>query len=225
MPRPRAVALAGVALLLLTVGIGSPGVSSLVAGRPSVEAAGPGSQSAKVDTNGSFETSSGARADREDLAAPTADGADAPDAADAYAPVGGSFRRQALEAASGPGVRAIGRARRDVLIGSQAADILSGGGGRDRLVGGRGGDVLTGGRGGDVLLGGAGVDHIEGGPGGDTISAGSGMDVVEGGAGDDLIRTWQDRTPDLVDCGSGDEDRAVIDATDTTSACEVVVTR
>jgi Ca2+-binding RTX toxin-like protein len=80
-------------------------------------------------------------------------------------------------------------------------------GGRDRLDGRSGDDILSGGRGDDILIGGAGEDTIRGGP------------------GDDVARTWQDGSPDRVDCGAGDGDRAIVDATDTTVACEVVIVR
>lgn len=108
--------------------------------------------------------------------------------------------------AAPPPEQTVGGAGRDVLRGGRGPDLLAGRGGRDVLVGGRGVDVLLGGRGDDTLIGGPGADTIRGGP------------------GNDVVRTWQDGTPDDVDCGPG-EDRAIVDATDTTLACEVVIVR
>lgn len=101
----------------------------------------------------------------------------------------------------------LGRAGGDVLVGGKGPDLLAGRGGPDRLSGAGGADVLLGGRGSDVLVGGPGTDTIRGGP------------------GDDTVRTWGDGMSDDVDCGPGQGDRAVVDATDMTVGCEVVIVR
>lgn len=103
--------------------------------------------------------------------------------------------------------RMLGAAGRDVLTGARGPDLLVGRAGRDRLDGRRGDDILIGGRGDDILIGGPGADTIRGGP------------------GNDVVRTWQDRSPDRIDCGPGEHDRAIVDATDIAVACEVVVVR
>lgn len=101
----------------------------------------------------------------------------------------------------------VGDAGRDELRGGRGPDLLVGRGGRDRLAGGRGADILRGGRGDDVLIG------------------GPGPDIIHGGAGNDVVRAWQDGAPDRIDCGAGEGDRAIIDASDTTVGCEVVIVR
>jgi beta-lactamase regulating signal transducer with metallopeptidase domain len=93
------------------------------------------------------------------------------------------------------------------LLGSASAERLTGTAGRDLLLGRKGADTLSSGRG---------PDRIRGGGGSDTIHSGSGSDAVG---------SWRDGSPDSVDCGPGQRDRAVIDATDTTVRCEVVIVK
>jgi beta-lactamase regulating signal transducer with metallopeptidase domain len=112
----------------------------------------------------------------------------------------------------------------DAQVGTAAADTLRGTAGPDWLSGGRGDDIIRGRAGDDHLDGGAANDRIVGGPGDDTILGGDGHDTIRGGSGDDVIRTWADGTADTIDCGPG-RDRAVIDATDSTTRCEDVVLR
>jgi Ca2+-binding RTX toxin-like protein len=94
-------------------------------------------------------------------------------------------------------------------VGVKCATRLSGDAGANRVVGTVGGDRIKGGAGRDRLTGEAGEDCIDGGPGRDRIS---------GGSGDDVIRA-RDGTPDVVDCGEGD-DLAIVDSKDTLRNCE-----
>ena len=112
----------------------------------------------------------------------------------------------------------------NVQVGTAQADTLRGTAGPDWLSGGRGADVIRGRAGADRLDGGAANDVIVGGPGDDTILGGAGHDTIRAGVGKDVILTWADGTPDTIDCGPG-RDRAVIDASDTTTRCENVVLR
>jgi hypothetical protein len=90
-----------------------------------------------------------------------------------------------------------GTAGPDTLSGRGAADTLSGRGGADRLLGGPGGDKLTGGPAADRLLGGPGNDRL-------------------------LAR---DGAADVVNCGPGPGDTAVVDGSDRVApSCERVRT-
>lgn len=86
-------------------------------------------------------------------------------------------------------------------------DLESGRGGGDRLrsiegaIGGDGNDVLRGDRGPNVLQGGLGADRLAGGAGDDRLNAGSASVLREG---------ENDRTPDGLRCGAGDD--VVVDA-------------
>lgn len=118
------------------------------------------------------------------------------------------------------GDRLLGRAGDDVLGGRAGDDCLSGARGSDRLTGGRGDDRLTGGPGADVLTGGRGRDALDGGRGRDHLIGGSGANGYHAGAGDDRVESANGVAED-VHCGRG-RDRASVDATDTTHACESV---
>jgi Ca2+-binding RTX toxin-like protein len=99
------------------------------------------------------------------------------------------------------------------IVGTAKGEYLAGGG-HD--------DVILGNGGNDTILGGAGDDRIDGGPGNDIITGGSGADRLLGGSGSDTIRA-ADGERDVVDCGDG-RDRAVVDAFDKVTNCEVVDT-
>jgi hypothetical protein len=118
----------------------------------------------------------------------------------------------------------VGNAGGDTIGGGPGRDTIDGGEGADTLRGGSGADEINGGPGRDTIGGGAGADVINGGAGADVIQGGAGRDTIDAGAGDDIVRVWADGTPDIVDCGSGD-DRAVIGSTDTATRCETVVVR
>jgi Ca2+-binding RTX toxin-like protein len=90
----------------------------------------------------------------------------------------------------------------DQIAGSPNADTIRGGDGVDQLTGNAGNDVIT---------GDAGNDTIVPGPGSDSVNAGDGDDLVDAGEG----------TADVIDCGPGN-DRANVDALDSTVNCEMV---
>ncbi len=126
--------------------------------------------------------------------------------------------------------------RADTKLGWAGIDIMRGRGGNDTLRGERGDDMLDGGPGDDRLIGGPGNDVVIGGAGRDTMSGDAGndkltcgtgtKDIARGGAGDDTI-TCRDVRPtardiDIVDCGPGRRDRAIVDRLDRTVGCEIV---
>jgi Ca2+-binding RTX toxin-like protein len=89
--------------------------------------------------------------------------------------------------------------------------MISGGVGDDVLVGGPGNDVVYGNQGADQLIGGAGNDTLWGLALADVPQPG--VDVLRGEDGNDVFRT-RDGEPDLIDCGAGRRDRALIDFAD-----------
>jgi Ca2+-binding RTX toxin-like protein len=102
--------------------------------------------------------------------------------------------------------------------------VLDGGAGDDVLRGGSGNDTLLGGAGNDTLLGGPGNDQLIGGDGDDYLRGGLGQDVYDAGAGDDVV-VANDRTADVIDCGSG-QDHLTADRTiDQSSGCESTLYR
>lgn len=85
----------------------------------------------------------------------------------------------------------------------------------DRVRGGRGADRLRGRAGDDCLAGQAGADRLRG---------DAGTDRLVGGRGSDRIRAGGDHDEDIVRCGRGRRDRAVVDSgLDSTRGCERVV--
>ena len=102
-----------------------------------------------------------------------------------------------------------------VFVGTRRGDRLIGTAGRDRLRGFGGADRLRG-------L--AGDDHLEGGAGNDRLDGGPGRDRLSGGPGADLLRA-RDATPDVVACGTGRKDVALVDRRDRVSGCETVKRR
>lgn len=119
----------------------------------------------------------------------------------------------------------VGTDRRDFIHGKAGNDTLAGNGGSDLLFGGRGHDTVSGDDGRDFGWGGPGNDTLEGGAHGDVLYAGHGVDTLEGGGGNDRAYAGEnDGSPDVVDCGAGDADRAVIRAGDRAVDCERVRT-
>lgn len=97
-----------------------------------------------------------------------------------------------------------GTAGPDTLNGTAGPDTLSGLGAGDTLSGRGGGDKLLGGPGGDKLTGGPAADRLLGGPGNDRLQA-------------------RDGSVDVVNCGPGSNDRAVVDSSDRVAGnCERV---
>jgi Ca2+-binding RTX toxin-like protein len=113
---------------------------------------------------------------------------------------------------------------RDIMHGRRGNDTLSGGAKGDFLFGGAGDDTLNGGPGNDKLYGGKGVDTLNGGDGDDVLKGGKGVDTLNGGPGNDLIRSHSDGSIDVIDCGDGDADVAVVDPAEVAGAldCETV---
>jgi Ca2+-binding RTX toxin-like protein len=103
-----------------------------------------------------------------------------------------------------------GRHGNDILIGGPAGEFLDGEFGNDRVSGGRGNDVLQGGPGNDRLSGGRGNDRLTGAGGRNRLSGGSGRDVLDALNGE----------RDVVNCGSGRRDRAIVDRIDVVRGCE-----
>ena len=106
------------------------------------------------------------------------------------------------------------------MHGGDDADRVFGDGGRDLVSGGRGDDALLGGDGNDALYGNLGADELIGGAGNDTLWALTladvpltGVDTVRGESGSDTFRT-RDGEPDVIDCGAGKSDKALIDFVD-----------
>lgn len=96
--------------------------------------------------------------------------------------------------------------------------------GRDLIEGGDGNDLIFGQDDRDTLLGGAGDDTIDGGIDDDLIEGGAGADLITGGqwadtllGGDDadrfVVASAADGAGDLIDGGTGGDDRDVLDLT------------
>jgi len=80
---------------------------------------------------------------------------------------------------------------------------------------------MVAGDGDDTLLGNDDANRLEGGAGDDSISGLGGADHLYGRGGNDEIQA-QDGNADVVSCGPGDGDHAVVDAQDSVTGCEVV---
>ncbi len=122
----------------------------------------------------------------------------------------------------------------DVLTGFGDRDCLEGGPGRDSGNGGPGNDRVKGQTGTDSMRGGPGKDRIKGGPGSDVlrgdggrdrIDGGGGADRLLGGGGNDRIKAAdKGRNRDVVKCGAGSKDRAIVDRRDKVArSCERVI--
>ena len=118
-----------------------------------------------------------------------------------------------------------GESGNDVALGGAGNDRANGGSGRDRLSGGAGNDSLNGVSGNDSLSGGAGNDRLSGSTGNDKLSGGSGKNRYSGGSGNDTINARNRRNREIVDCGTGARDRAVVDRGDRVKRCERVTRR
>ena len=82
-------------------------------------------------------------------------------------------------------------------------DALEGDQGNDLLVGGEGADFLSGGSGADTLDGG--FEAIE-----DEFYTGE-DDTLLGGPGNDLLKAWAADRDQVINCGPGKRDKAIID--------------
>lgn len=109
------------------------------------------------------------------------------------------------------------------ISGTQGNDTLTGTVNVDQIYGLNGDDDIFGRAGSDQLYGGANEDELSGGRGGDELYGGSGIDILEGGAGSDYINSADKNRQDIVNCGNGAADRAIVDNEDTVAGnCENV---
>jgi hypothetical protein len=123
---------------------------------------------------------------------------------------------------------------------AQPVSVTPGGGGKNDGQAGEGDEIfaagfltIQGGQAGDTistagsprlssgysLLGNGGVDHVEGGEGGEFIRGGPASDTLLGNGGDDFIDA-DDGVGDIVGCGTGTADTALLDSRDGSSSCE-----
>jgi len=106
------------------------------------------------------------------------------------------------------------------FVGTRGNDDLRGTNNGDEMYGLRGNDDIRSLGGDDYIEGGTGRDDLRGGNGGDEIYGGRGEDDIFGNDGNDFINSADNDIPDVVDCGDGGGDRAVVDIEDTVSNCE-----
>jgi Ca2+-binding RTX toxin-like protein len=120
-----------------------------------------------------------------------------------------------------------GLGRGDILFGNRGNDTIQGGHGIDVIFGGRDNDNLDGGNGLDIVRGRHGDDMVAGGNGRDLLFGGWGADSLSGGHGNDRLHAVaQDGQMDVLDCGPGRHDVAVVREGEplTLSNCERVRT-
>jgi len=96
-----------------------------------------------------------------------------------------------------------GGAGNDSIVGTDNNDTLSGGGGNDDIFGKGARDRIHGDSGADDLMGNSGRDELYG---------DDGDDDYFGGPGNDFLNAVDERPGELVDCGGGLDDTAVIDS-------------
>jgi Ca2+-binding RTX toxin-like protein len=109
-------------------------------------------------------------------------------------------------------------------VGTKKGDNIVGTSGDDEIVGRSGRDTLIG-----DPIGGTGDDLMRGGGGDDDFTdnfASNDVDTIFGGKGDDTINVREGASfsdnPDVVDCGPGDHDVAIVDPGDILIDCEIV---
>jgi hypothetical protein len=123
------------------------------------------------------------------------------------------------------------------ILGQDGADHITGGPATDLISGGPGTDVIDGAGGNDSVYDNSPdlqtdgeADELRGGAGNDQLYARGGVDTLEAGDGDDTIfaadaitaaGSSTAATPDVIDCGTG-TDGVLLDAPDTTTACETL---
>ncbi len=115
----------------------------------------------------------------------------------------------------------------DFVRGGPGDDTIDGGDGFDWIFGGADNDALSGGDGPDFLGGGRGNDSLSGDDGRDRLRLGPGADTANGGEGNDrIVAAADDNATDSIDCGAGDRDVVVVNASesDTHVNCERVRT-
>ena len=132
--------------------------------------------------------------------------------------------------------RIYGEGGRDTIAGNEGNDVLYDGpgddlvlayDGDDRLYDGEGADVLDGGRDRDVIYGSGGPDTMRGGEGDDEIVSDANHDdgspdTLEGGPGRDFLNASDNASNDVLNGGSGSQDRCRADFGEPTMECEVL---
>lgn len=122
------------------------------------------------------------------------------------------------------GDKLIGSPQGDRILGGKGNDRIKGLGGKDCLSGQAGNDRIWGGKGNDTVKGGPGNDRLSGGPGNDLLVGGPGRDHINGGPGNDRILA-RDHRRDVINCGPGRHDVAIVDPIDKVRGCEKVKRR
>jgi Ca2+-binding RTX toxin-like protein len=112
----------------------------------------------------------------------------------------------------------------DVMIGGPGVDRLSGGTGDDVMRGGRGRDRVTIGPGRDLAKTGKGADRVENRSDVGGIPPDEGPDRVFTGPGNDWIELERSPRGNLIHCGTGSRDSAIVNVGDRATACERVET-
>lgn len=110
----------------------------------------------------------------------------------------------------------------ETIDGGEGNNTINGSGGDDTLDGGVGNDLLLGGVGTDALEGGSGNDTLDGGLGNDRLGGGTGNNRIFGGTGNDRLDGWDGTGGDVLRCGAGRRDTAMVDRGDATFGCERV---
>jgi hypothetical protein len=133
-----------------------------------------------------------------------------------------------LTATGSPGATIDGGTGDDHLTGGTYPDLMAGGPGDDLVDGAGGSDSLYDGTpedptdvGRDTLVGGPGNDQLYARGGVDTLTAGDGNDTIFAADAVTAAGSSTVATPDVVDCGPGD-DAGLFDGPDATTACESV---
>jgi Ca2+-binding RTX toxin-like protein len=127
------------------------------------------------------------------------------------------MRRRALliMATMGLGVLLLGGvALADTIDGTSGPDDLVGTDKDDVIHASGGADYVSGLAGPDVLYAGAGNDTVVGRDGNDRIYGNTGSDMLFGNESNDTIDSSGDRKMDIVKCGHGKDDTAIVDKID-----------
>jgi dipeptidyl aminopeptidase/acylaminoacyl peptidase len=115
--------------------------------------------------------------------------------------------------------RIVGTVFGDVVIAGSGADEITAGDGQNIIQAQWGDDVVRSGEGRDSVRAGDGDDVVRTGADRDVVRLGSGRDSVATGAGNDVI-VANDGERDVLDCGTGGRDRAIVDAFDSVRRCD-----
>jgi hypothetical protein len=115
--------------------------------------------------------------------------------------------------------RIVGTVFGDVVIAGSGADEIKAGDGVNKIQAQWGDDVVRSGAGRDSVRAGDGDDVVRTGADRDFVLLGSGRDTVATGAGNDVV-VANDGERDVLDCGTGDRDRAIVDAFDSVRRCD-----